>query len=32
MTSITYTSKQEVLHNLINEFGEEKIAPLIKSQ
>ena len=31
MTSITYTSKQEVLHNLINEFGEEKIAPLIKS-
>ncbi|MEK3993371.1 ribonucleoside-diphosphate reductase subunit alpha [Psychrobacillus sp. FSL K6-2365] len=31
MTIISNTTKQEVLHNLIKEFGEEKIAPLIKT-
>lgn len=31
MTIISNTTKQEVLHNLKKEFGEEKIAPLIKT-
>ncbi|ALC86967.1 ribonucleotide-diphosphate reductase subunit alpha [Bacillus sp. FJAT-22090] len=31
MTSITFTEKQEVLHHLVKEFGEDNMAPLIKS-
>ena len=31
MTIISNTTKQEVLHNLTKEFGEEKITPLIKT-
>ncbi|WP_313893169.1 ribonucleoside-diphosphate reductase subunit alpha [Psychrobacillus sp.] len=31
MTSITYTVKQEIIEQLVKEFGEKNIAPLIKS-
>ncbi|MFJ7972787.1 ribonucleoside-diphosphate reductase subunit alpha [Psychrobacillus sp. NPDC096389] len=30
MTTISNTTKQELLHQLINEFGETNIAPLVK--
>ena len=31
MTTISNTTKQELLHQLINEFGEVNITPLVKA-